>query len=467
MLQKTIVGVSLFLIAGLLITLGFLGRVVTETTDPVQIRQDIPAAATPVGSIENSPLAPTVPQDFLLLDEMREVLQEEFFDPNAVTNRTLETGILAEVIALTGSDEFDLERMSKIINFIIELDPEMSSEDIQNAAIQGLIRSLNDRNTSYLTPEDMKYSADNSDGNYEGIGASVDSDGEYVIIIAPFDGSPALAAGIQAGDKILKVDGVDALGWTVQEGVDLIRGPAGTTVVLTVQHPDGSIEDIAIVRGEIPLLTVSTAPSGIVFKDRSDNLVTDLAYIRIARINPNTPQEVRDAVAEAEENGVKGIIFDVRSNPGGLLNETVEITDMFLDDGIIYSAMYRDGTNVVKEASSGAITDLPIVVLQDSYSASGAELFAAALKENDRALVIGETSYGKGSVNNAFPLSNGGALYTTIARWFTPDGNLIEEEGIAPDEEVRLTLEDFDEGIERYKVLWAGIDLLREQIASE
>jgi carboxyl-terminal processing protease len=140
---------------------------------------------------------------------------------------------------------------------------------------------------------------------------------------------------------------------------------------------------------------------------------------------------------------------------------------MFLDDGIIYSAMYRDGTNVIKEASSGAITDLPIVVLQDSYSASGAELFAAALKENDRALVIGETSYGKGSVNNAFPLSNGGALYTTIARWFTPDGNLIEEEGIAPDEEVRLTLEDFDEGIERYKVLWAGIDLLREQIASE
>ena len=203
------------------------------------------------------------------------------------------------------------------------------------------------------------------------------------------------------------------------------------------------------------------------FKDRSDNLVTDLAYIRIARINPNTPQEVRDAVAEAEENGVKGIIFDVRSNPGGLLNETVEITDMFLDDGIIYSAMYRDGTNIIKEASSGAITDLPIVVLQDSYSASGAELFAAALKENDRALVIGETSYGKGSVNNAFPLSNGGALYTTIARWFTPDGNLIEEEGIAPDEEVRLTLEDFDEGIERYKVLWAGIDLLREQIASE
>ena len=467
MLQKTIVGVSLFLIAGLLVTLGFLGRVVTETVDPVQIRQDIPAAATPVGSTDNSSLAPTVPQDFLLLDEMREVLQEEFFDPNAVTNRTLETGILAEVIALTGSDEFDLERMSKIINFIIESDPEMSSEDVQNAAIQGLIRSLNDRNTSYLTPEDMKYSADNSDGNYEGIGASVDSDGEYVIIIAPFDGSPALAAGIQAGDKILKVDGVDALGWTVQEGVDLIRGPAGTTVVLTVQHPDGSIEDIAIVRGEIPLLTVSRSPSGIVFKDRSDNLVTDLAYIRIARINPNTPQEVRDAVAEAEENGVKGIIFDVRSNPGGLLNETVEITDMFLDDGIIYSAMYRDGTNIIKEASSGAITDLPIVVLQDSYSASGAELFAAALKENDRALVIGETSYGKGSVNNAFPLSNGGALYTTIARWFTPDGNLIEEEGIAPDEEVRLTLEDFDEGIERYKVLWAGIDLLREQIASE
>jgi carboxyl-terminal processing protease len=234
-----------------------------------------------------------------------------------------------------------------------------------------------------------------------------------------------------------------------------------------VQHLDDSIEDIAIVRGEIPLLTVSRAPSGIVFKDRYGDLVVDLAYIRIARINPNTPQEVRDAVYAAEENNVKGIIFDVRSNPGGLLNETVEITDMFIDKGMIYSASYRDGTNVVKEASNEVITNLPIVILQDSYSASGAELFAAALKENDRAIVIGETSYGKGSVNNAFPLSNGGALYTTIARWFTPDGNLIEKEGITPDVVVRLTLEDFESGIERYKVLWAGIDLLREQIASE
>lgn len=465
MLQKIVVGVSLFLIAGLLVTLGFLGRVVTEPVDTAQTRENTSVSAAPTSTQTTS--GATTPQDFLLLDEMRVVLQEEFFDPSAVENRRLETGILAEIIALTGTDSFDLDRISKVINFIIELTPEVNSEDIQNAAIQGLIRSLDDRNTSYLTPEDMKYSADNSDGNYEGIGASVDSDGQYVIIIAPFDGSPALAAGIQAGDKILKVDGVDALGWTVQEGVDLIRGPAGTTVVLTVQHTDGLIEDIAIVRGEIPLLTVSRAPSGIVFKDRSGDLVTDLAYIRIARINPNTPQEVRDAVSAAEEKNVRGIIFDVRSNPGGLLNETVEITDMFIDTGMIYSASYRDGTNVVKEASNEVITNLPIVVLQDSYSASGAELFAAALKENDRAIIIGETSYGKGSVNNAFPLSNGGALYTTIARWFTPDGNLIEKEGITPDVVVRLTLEDFEAGIERYKVLWAGIDLLREQIASE
>jgi carboxyl-terminal processing protease len=466
MLQRIMVGVSLFLIAGLLVTLGFLGRVATETIDATPNLEDKTVLATAV-STQMSSITSTNPQDFLLLDEMREVLQEEFFDSNVTANLRLETGILSEIIALTGSNSFDLDRISKIINFVIGLDPEVTPEEVQNAAIQGLIRSLDDRNTSYLTPEDMKYSADNSDGNYEGIGASVDSDGEYVIIIAPFDGSPALAAGIQAGDKILKVDGIDAIGWTVQEGVDLIRGPAGTTVILTVQHPDGSVEDISIVRGEIPLLTVSRAPSGIAFKDRSGNLVTDLAYIRIARINPNTPQEVRDAVSAAEEKAVKGIIFDVRSNPGGLLTETVEITDMFLDKGIIYSALYRDGTNVVKEASNGVITNLPIIVLQDSYSASGAELFAAGLKENDRAIIMGETSYGKGSVNNAFPLSNGGALYTTIARWFTPDGNLIEKEGIDPDVEVSLTLEDFEAGIERYKVLWAGIDLLRKQIASE
>ena len=458
-LQQSLIGLSAIVIAVLLVLIGFMARIVTEPATESQ-RTSVAPPAEIVTTDSREPDADLL-ASLGLLTEMRDVLQEEFFDPDGVTDRTLQAGALAGLIGATAT-EFDVEQLASLAQLILDTTSDLTTEVLITEAINGLIDATDDRNTTYITPEEMRYSDDNSDGNYEGIGATVDSDGEYVIIIAPFDGSPAAKAGIQPGDKILKINGEEALGLTVQEAVDIIRGPSGTPVILRVEHTDGTTEDIEIIRGEIPLLTVSTTPPGAAFTDRTGEAVQDIAFIRIARINPNTPDEVRAAVVEAESNGAKAIIFDVRSNPGGLLNETVEMTDMFLTNGIIYSAAYRDGSEVVERARPSQITELPIVIIQDPYSASGAELFAAALKENNRAIVIGETSYGKGSVNNAFPLSNGGAIYTTIARWFTPDGNLIEEKGIAPDVQVKLTMEDFEAGTERYKLVWAAVDIARE-----
>ena len=457
--QQGLIAISAIVIAVLLVLIGFMVRIVTEPVVDSQIASVSPAE--PVATTDSREIDADLLASLGLLTEMRDVLQKEFFNPDAVTDRALQAGALAGLIGATAA-EFDVEQLASLAQVILDTSSDLTSDALVTEAINGLIDATDDRNTTYITPEEMRYSDENSDGNYEGIGATVDSDGDYVIIIAPFDGSPAAKAGIQPGDKILEINGEEAVGLTTQEAVDIIRGPAGTPVILRVEHTDGTIEDIEIIRGEIPLLTVTTTPPGADFIDRTGEAVQDIAFIRIARINPNTPDEVRTAVQEAESNGVKAIIFDVRRNPGGLLNETVEVTDMFLTNGVIYSAAYRDGSEVVEMARPSQITELPIVIIQDPYSASGAELFAAALKENNRAIVIGETSYGKGSVNNAFPLSNGGAIYTTIARWFTPDGNLIEEKGVAPDVQVKLTMEDFEAGTERYKLVWAAIDIARE-----
>ncbi|MDO9444543.1 MAG: S41 family peptidase, partial [Dehalococcoidia bacterium] len=248
----------------------------------------------------------------------------------------------------------------------------------------------------------------------------------------------------RAGDIILEVDGESAEGWSVEEAVLRIRGPIGTTVSLTIRHGDGVVETLALERDAIEVASVSTAPPGGVLRDAGGNTVTDVGYIRISSYTRTTPQELEDAIAAAEAAGVRGLILDVRSNPGGLLQETVEIADMLLDSGDILTQVERDGSERTASAREGMVTALPIVIVQDGFSASGAELMAAALQENGRAQVVGEPSFGKGTVNRAVELSNGGAVYVSIARWLTPARNQIEGRGVIPDVEVTLTVEDID-----------------------
>ncbi|MGH2609404.1 MAG: S41 family peptidase, partial [Tepidiformaceae bacterium] len=347
------------------------------------------------------------------------------------------SAILNEIYSILSTQYVDKE----------ELDPNL----LRDAAISGAITALNDRETQYISPNDLSRGALDLGSTYQGIGASVSDASGEVRIIAPFRDSPAEQAGIQAGDAILEVDGEPTDGWTDQLAVERIRGPEGTEVTLKVRHTDGTTEEITIVRGEIDIESVFTEPnldpipgeSGPVLVDRSGAAVTDLCYVNISQFHDRTVNELREKAGNMQSSGCAGLILDIRSNGGGLLSATLNVVDEFLDEGIILTEETSDGDREATEARRGGIlTEIPIVIIQDAGSASGAEVLAAALRDNDRAQIIGTRSFGKGTVNQLIPLQDCGdpggcgALYVSIGRWYTPDGDLIEGLGITPDLEV-------------------------------
>lgn len=351
------------------------------------------------------------------------------------------------------------------------LDP----ETFQHAAIQGILQALNDTHTVYVTPEEKAQGALDFGSSYQGIGATVNSTDGGVEIVAPFRDSPAEAAGIRAGDIIIDVDGERADGWTANEAAQKIRGPAGTRVTLTVLHSDGVTETFTIVRGDIPNQSVFTSPrlevipgdSGERLVDRDGNEVTDIAYINISQFHDKTTEELRDALDKIAAGSYRGLILDVRANPGGLLVTTVEVADEFLDGGRILSERDADDSEQAWDASRGGRgTKLPIVLLQDEGSASGAEVLAAALQDNGRATIVGTRSFGKGTVNREFPLDDCGepvcgSLYVSIGRWYTPKGEQIEGIGVSPDVEVTMTADEYiDQGDLQ---MFRAIEILRGQ----
>ena len=355
---------------------------------------------------------------------------------------------------------------SEIVDILEEdfVEPErIDRQFLYEGAITGIFNTLNDPHSTYIDPQTFAVSRSDFRGAFQGIGATIAQQDNYVVIVRPLPDTPAERAGVRAGDIILEVDGESAEGWNVQEAVLRIRGIAGTTVELLVRHSDGTEELIPITRDEILVASVGTAPPGGVLRDSDDNEVTDIAYIRIRVFTARTPLELRTAIEEAGD--VKGLILDVRSNPGGLLVETAQTADLFLDGGTILVQVDRDGNEQVYSAQPGRVTDLPVAILQDEFSASGSELLAAALQENDRAIVVGANSFGKGTVSHARDLSNGGAVYVSIARWLTPDRNLIEGRGVIPDVEVELTVEDIES--RRDVALYRAIDALRAQVEAQ
>jgi carboxyl-terminal processing protease len=331
-----------------------------------------------------------------------------------------------------------------------ELDP----ETLKQAAIDGIIQSLNDRETSYISPQQLQDFQFDSGSSYEGIGATVSDRSGEIAIVAPYRDSPAEKAGIKAGDVILEVEGEPTTGWTADQAVERIRGPKGTPVNLTVRHADGTTEPVTVTRGEIPLESVFRDPilevipgeSGTTLVDRDGNAVDDIAYVNISRFRENTLAELRQKAGDIEAQGYRGLILDLRSNPGGYLTPTVQVADEFLDGGTI-------------------ITDSPVVVLLDAGSASGAEVLAASLRDNGRATIVGTRSFGKGTVNIPVELKSCGdpkgcgALYVAIGRWLTPKGEQIEGLGITPDVELEMTSEQYiDQGDLQ---IFQAIDILR------
>ncbi|MCX8276839.1 MAG: S41 family peptidase [Dehalococcoidia bacterium] len=303
------------------------------------------------------------------------------------------------------------------------IDPNALAE----AAVIGMLDSIDDRYTAYIPPSTFKIDQDGFQGNFGGIGAQVAAspDRNGVIITKPLPNTPAERAGIKAGDRILAVDGEDALGWSVLEAVNKIRGEKGTDVVLTVEHV-GSLDpvDITITRDTIedPSVSVTNVAD------------TDYGRIRISQFTAETPREVREGVQELIDDGAKGIILDLRGNPGGLLSSTVNVASEFLTEGLVtYEVDSRGQRQDWKVKPGGKFPDIPLVTLIDNFSASGSEVLTGALQDHGRTVAIGTNTFGKGSVNLLRGLSNGGGVYLTIGRWFTPNGRVIEEVGIDPD----------------------------------
>jgi len=356
-------------------------------------------------------------------------------------------GILDEIYGVIREDFVDQD----------SVDPEV----LRQGAIDGALAALGDPHTMYIDPETYALGIDVVTGQFEGIGARVEQDpvsGE-IVIVAPFRDSPADKAGIRAGDAILAVDGDSTAGWTVGQAVRRIRGPQGTEVTLSVRHSNGETEDITITRATIVVPTVFTHE----VEDAEGNAVNEIAYVELQQISEKTTEDLVTVLEDIENKGYKGLILDLRRNPGGALSATVELADLFLDSGIIFIQVDKEGNEVVERADSGDQgEEIPLVVLVGRGSASGAELLAAAVRDNGRAILIGETTFGKGSVNHLRQLSDGGAIYITIARWLTPSGEQIEAIGLAPDIEVEPTEEDIE--LNRDVQLFAAIDYLRQAI---
>jgi carboxyl-terminal processing protease len=359
--------------------------------------------------------------DFSILNELYRILGEDFVDPQAVKPDVLRAG-----------------------------------------AINGLLQALGDPHTVYIDPESYSLGVDIISGTFEGIGAQVERDpvAGNIVIVTPFRDSPAEKAGVRAGDIVRAVDGESTEGWSVADAVKRIRGQQGTEVTLTIEHSDGRTEDVAITRATIVIPTVFARE----VEDASGATVDDLAYIELQQFTEQTVEALRKELRRIEDAGYQGVILDLRRNPGGALDATVEVADMFLDGGTVLTQVDRNGNETVYEAKPGGeATDIPMVLLVGRGSASGSEVLAGALRDHGRATLIGEKTFGKGSVNHLRELSDGGALYVTIARWLTPSGEQIEGVGLEPDVPVQPSEDDIT--AKRDVQLFSAIDYLHGQLA--
>jgi carboxyl-terminal processing protease len=310
-------------------------------------------------------------------------------------------------------------------------------------AIRGMVASFDDQHTSFIDPVRAAIFSENMQGSFEGIGATIRLDEAGRLVIAdPMPDRPAFLAGLRPDDIVLKVDDQSVEGLSLYESVLLIRGPTGSTVVLTIFR-EGEPEpfEVPIVRAKIELEVVESemldAPG-------------DIGYVRLTQFSNGASERVAEAIESLFEQGATKLVFDLRSNPGGLLSEAVNVSSLFLDDGPVVIERLKEGEEKVFEAKRGrqVAVDIPLVVLVNGGSASASEIVAGAIQDAGRATVVGEPTFGKGSVQLPHNLSDGSELRVTIAEWLTPSGRQIHGEGISPDIMVEMTFDDFEQGLD-------------------
>jgi carboxyl-terminal processing protease len=318
------------------------------------------------------------------------------------------------------------------------VDQPIDDQVLMQGAIRGMMDALGDQQTFYMEPQVYENETSSLQGEYEGIGAYVDTDGDFLTIVSPIEGSPADQAGLLPGDKVIAIDGEDMTGIAPEQARLKVLGPDGTPVTLTVAR-DGESQplEITITRAQIEIRSAE-----------GKMLENNVGYIDINTFGEKTTQELRSALDDVLQQNPRGIIIDLRNNPGGYLSTAVEVSSEFIDEGVILYEQYGDGRRDEHKAlGNGQATDIPLVVLINEGSASASEILAGALQDYERATLVGVKSYGKGSVQNWVPLSdNQGAARVTIARWLTPDERLIDHIGLMPDVVVEMTAEDFEAG---------------------
>ncbi|AHB13072.1 S41 family peptidase [Dehalococcoides mccartyi] len=337
-------------------------------------------------------------------------------------------GYLSGGTAVLNSDE----NLSSIVTAWQIITTEYVEPDIidqaalAEAAIKGMMDELNDPHSVYLNAEEYQASMEYDDGRYVGIGATVQIE-DGVIILIPYEGSPAALAGIQAGDILREVDGQSVAGFSLADLSPLVRGEKGTTITLLVERNTSAQ----------PLLFEVTRDE-ILIPSVTSEMMDDIAYIRISRFSERTDEELEQVLKNL--GSAAGIVLDLRGNPGGLVSSVINVASRFVNSGVVLTTVDNAGNseeyNIIPKVVT---TSLPMVVLVDQYSASGSEALSGALQDYGRATIAGKTTYGKGSVNRTFDVTDNTGIYLTIGRWYTPNGRMIEGQGITPDIELELT----------------------------
>ncbi len=314
---------------------------------------------------------------------------------------------------------------------------EVDQSEAMDSAINGVLQSL-DPYSAYMSPELFKEMQTDSRGEFGGLGIEIGMEAGVVKVISPIDDTPAERAGIKAGDYIVKIGKEQVQGKTLMEAVKLMRGPVGTTIDLTVRRKN--IKKPIKFKITRKIIEVQSVNSEIISKEKN------IGYIRLKSFNENSENQFLKSLKKFQSNKkIKGYVIDLRNNPGGLLTQAINITDFFLDDGEIVSTKGRKVSETRKffARKGDEIKGKPIVVLINNGSASAAEIFAGALKDHKRAIILGENSYGKGSVQSIIPLRNGGGIRLTISKYYLPSGKSISEVGVTPDIFVEEISDDF------------------------
>jgi carboxyl-terminal processing protease len=389
------------------------------------------------------------------------------FGVKAVLNLTGQLLIIGEAGASTVKgdallDEEVVEKIDEIYSYMnIYYYGEFEKEDIYNSIYSGVMESLEDPYSVYYTPEEYEDMQVSTSGTYYGIGAGVSQDltTMEVTISKVYRGTPSEEAGLKNGDQILSVEGIDATSVEVSELVQHIRGEEGTTVHMVIYRAStNETLEFDVERRHVELPSIE-----------GEMLEDGIGYIQITEFQKKTDEQFAEMVKQLQTQGAKGLIIDVRANPGGLLTTVVNLLDQVLPEGFLVYVEDKYG-NRDEYTSDAACLDMPIVVLTDEHSASASEIFAGAMKDYEYATLVGKTTYGKGIVQNLIPLSDGDAIKITVAKYFTPKGNDIHEIGVAPDVEVEYEYsgpEEEDYNKQYDSQFLKALEIMKEKLENE